>query len=109
MGEAWERRPRFAREGSLVLAQDNSSNLVFNNRDEHIPIKNQANPEPTEQVPVENQANLELANDMVQRRSKNIKCWFPGAQPAKDQSNLLGSKDLGTYVFRTLMCIVGKS
>ena len=26
----------------------------------------------------------------------------------KSSTKLLGSKDLGSYVFRTLMCIVGK-
>ena len=42
VGKAWERGPRFIREGFLMLARDASADSVFQGSGEHIPIEDPA-------------------------------------------------------------------
>ena len=43
-----------------------------------------------------------------ERRSLKKRSILKGHQPISVKRQVLGSKDLGFYVFRTLICIVGK-
>ena len=52
---------------------------------------------------------LKLTNYSSMRIDEQISRFFPPSQSSyQEQRTVLGSKDLGFYVFRTLICIVGK-
>ena len=71
VGKARQRAPQYIKEGSLVLARDGLVDSIFQGRAEHIPFKDPATAEPND--------------EMVQRCNMNLRCFFPGTQPAGGQ------------------------